>query len=149
VLQNQETAARLEHPVHFPHGLGDLLDAAQRKGADDAIEGGVLEGEPFAAEYPPVNLDARLLDAPACPAVHPDVRIDGRELADVGRVAGQVQAGAEADFQKGAAGVGEQFSAIPGHERSVQPEIAEQRDDHLRIEAHGRLLGTRHGPVLA
>src|SRR5262249_36022547 len=51
-----------------------------------------------------------------------------------------VQAGAEADFQNVAAGVGQQLTAIPGHERSVQPEIAEQRDDHLRIEAHRRLL---------
>src|SRR5262249_49396145 len=110
------------------------------KGADDAIEGAVLEGEPFAAEYPPVNLDPRLLDPPACPAVHPVVRIDGRDLADVRRVARQVQAGAEADLQNVTAGVVQQFPAMPGHERSVQPEIAEQRDDHPRIEAHSRLL---------
>jgi hypothetical protein len=75
-----------------------VLDAAQRKGADDAIEGAVLKGEPFAALHPQGNFDPCLLDAPACPAVHAGVRVNGRELADVGRVVGQVQAGAEADF---------------------------------------------------
>jgi hypothetical protein len=84
MLKEQELAARLEHAVHFPQRLVHLLDAAQRKGADDAIEGAVLEGEPFAAEQPPVNLDPCLLDPPSCPAVHPAVRIDGRDLADVG-----------------------------------------------------------------
>src|SRR5689334_12048824 len=81
----------------------------QRKGADDAIEGAFLEEESFAAQHPLVNLDACLLDAPSCPAVHPDVRINGRDLANVGRVVWQVQAGAEADFQNVAACVGEQF----------------------------------------
>src|SRR5262249_52714299 len=89
---------------------------------------------------PPVHLDPCLLDPPPCPAVHPDVGINGRDFADVGRVARQVQAGAEADLQNVAAGVGEQFPAILGHERSVQPEVAEQRDDHLRVEAHRCLL---------
>jgi hypothetical protein len=87
--------------------------------------------ELFAAKHPLVNLDPRLLDAPAGPAIHPGVRIDGRELADVGRVVGQVQAGAEADLQNVAAGLGEQITSIPGHELPIQPEIAEQRGDHL------------------
>src|SRR5262249_44837523 len=124
---------------HLPHGLSDLRDAAQREGADDAIEGAVLEGEPFAAENLPVNRDPRLLDPPACPAVHPGVWINGRDLANVGRVVRQVQSGAEADFQNVAAGKGEQFPAIPGHERSIQPEVAEKGDDHVCIEAHHRL----------
>jgi hypothetical protein len=78
--------------------LSDILDAAQRKRADDAIKGAVLEGESLAAKHPLVNLDACLLDPISCPSVHPDIRINGRDLANVGRVARQVQAGAKAKF---------------------------------------------------
>src|SRR5206468_3707178 len=52
MLQEQELTARPEYPVHFAQGLAHVLDAAQGKGADDAIEGAVLEGESFAAENP-------------------------------------------------------------------------------------------------
>jgi hypothetical protein len=120
--------------------LSDLLDAAQRKRADDAIEGAVLKGELFTAQHPPINFDSYLLDPPSCPAIHPDVRLNNRDLANVVKVARQIEASAKADFQNIATCVGEQLTAIPGYERSVQPEIAQERDDHLRIEAHYRLL---------
>src|SRR5262249_38226575 len=59
---------------------------------------------------------------------------------NMGRIARQVQSRAKANLQNLAAGVGEQFTTILCHDRSIQPEIAKKGDDHLRIEAHGRLL---------
>src|SRR5262249_46633639 len=41
-----------------------------------------------------------------------------------------------ANFQNVAGGLGEQFTAILGYERSIQTEITEKRDDQLRIETH-------------
>ena len=35
---------------------------------------------------------------------------------------------------------GEQFATIFCHERSIQTEIAEKRNNDLRIEAHSRLM---------
>jgi hypothetical protein len=66
VFEEQEPTARLEDSIHLAEGLAHVLDAAQGKGADHAVEGVVPEGEPFAAQQPLVNLDARLLDPPLC-----------------------------------------------------------------------------------
>ena len=140
MFKKQELSAPFQHAVDFPQGLPDILDAAQRERADDAIEGAVFEGEPLAAEEPLVNLDPCLLDPPSCPSVHAGIRLDARDFAHVGRVARQVQSGAKANFQNVAVGVGKQLPTIPGHERSIQTEIAEQWQDHSRIEAHRRLL---------
>jgi hypothetical protein len=43
VFEEQEPAGRFQRPVHFAQGLPHVLGAAQRKRADGAIEGAVLE----------------------------------------------------------------------------------------------------------
>jgi hypothetical protein len=116
--------------------LNVTLDAAKRECADDAFKRAVLEGESLAAKHSLVNLNACRLDPFSCPSVHPDIWFNGRDFANVGWVAGQVQAGAKAKFQNVAAAVGEQITAILCHDGSIQTEIAETWDDHLRIEAH-------------
>src|SRR5262245_53423454 len=91
VLQKQKASARLEHTVDLGKCLNGVLDAAQRKRADDTIESAVLEGKPFAAYDSLVNLDLRGFHPLLRQSVHPDVRIDRRDLADLGRVVRQVQ----------------------------------------------------------
>ena len=92
--------------------MAHVLDAAQGKGADGAIEAVALEGEPFAAENPLVNLDLRPPDPPLRQPVHPGVRIDRGDPADLGGVVRQVQARAEADLQNVAVDRGEQLLPV-------------------------------------
>jgi hypothetical protein len=87
--------------------LAQVLDAAQGKRADRAIEAVALERESFAAENPLVYLDPRPPDPPLRQPVHPGVRIDGGDPADLGGVVVQVQARPEADLQDVAADRGE------------------------------------------
>lgn len=68
------------------------------------------------AEKSLVNLDARFLDPFLCDPVHADVRIDSRDLGGLLRIMGQVQSGAEADFQNLAKGMGQQELAVLGDE---------------------------------
>src|SRR5262249_3352990 len=140
MLQKQKATARLEYPVNLGKCLDDMLDAAQRKRADNTIESVILEGKPFAAYDSLVNLDPRLSYPLLRQPVHPDVRIDRRDLADLGRVVRQVQARPEADLQHVAADRGEQFSAVLGNKRHVQKKVAEAGEDHLGVEAQGGLL---------
>jgi hypothetical protein len=130
MLQKQESPAWFENPVHFVQRLADVLDAAQGKRADDAIEGAVLEGEPFAAENPLVNLDLRLLDSTLGQFVHSWVRIDQSDLADLGRVMMQVQAGPETDLQNVAVSRGQQSLPMFGKERPVHEEVTKAREDY-------------------
>ena len=65
VFQKQEPAARLQHPVHLPHGLGDLLNAAQGKRADDAIKGAILDSVESSARNASTDMASALNDLEA------------------------------------------------------------------------------------
>src|SRR6267142_5848430 len=140
MLQKQKPATWLENPVDFGQSLAHIADAAQRECADDAIEGLVVERQAFTAQKLLLNFDSRLLDPSLCQPVHSGVRIDGRNLANVPRIVRQVQSRAKADFENMALGSGEQSSAVLGHQRLVQREVAQARKDYTRIEAHNFCL---------
>ena len=127
--------------MYFPQGFRDLVDAAQRKGADYAIKASVLERQPFTANYPPIHFYPPLPDPLFGAPVHTHVGIDHRELTDVGRVMRHVQAGSKANFQNPAAGADQQVAPVFGHELPIQTEIAKQRKDGLGIEAHRHFFG--------
>src|SRR5262245_8505570 len=99
MFEKQKLAAWSEHAMDFREGPADLFDAAQRERADHAIEGAFVKGHPFAAQNMSLNLDAALLDSAPGEAVHAEVRLDDADPADMLRVTGQVQAGAEADLE--------------------------------------------------
>src|SRR5262249_35403955 len=145
VFEEQKRAAQLQHPVHLGQGLIHLLDAAQGKRADDAIEAVVLERQPFTAEPLRVNLDSRLLDPFLRLLVHASVRLNSRQAGDVGGVVREVQAGPEANLQYVAVGGGKQLAPVPADQRAPQDEIAEAREDDLREEAHNVLPVTSPG----
>ena len=130
MLQKQESTAWLENPVHFVQCLADVLDAAQGKCADDAIECASREGKPFAAEKPLVNFDLRLVDSPLGQSVHSWVRIDGDDLADLGGVIVQVQAGSEAYLQNVAVNRGQQLLPMLRQERPIHEQVAKAREDY-------------------
>lgn len=48
VFEEQKLTAGPQHPANFCDSLADILDTAQSEGADDAIEGAVLERKPLA-----------------------------------------------------------------------------------------------------
>ncbi len=109
MLQEDEPAARPQHPEDLAQRPSGVGDAAHRPGAHHAIERLVGERQLLATERTLIHGHAALGDAPACEPVHAGVGIDGRDPADVLRVVGQVQARAEADLQHLAAHVGEQL----------------------------------------
>jgi hypothetical protein len=137
VFKEKEFTARLQRAIHFPQALSDIFDAAQGKGADHAIEGGIPERKMFAAEDPVVNLEPDLLDPPLRQAVHSTTRIDGRKFVDVCGVVRQVQPGPEADLKNVSRGVGEQFVSMLRHECRVQQEVTKAGEDNMRVKAHG------------
>src|SRR5439155_7326215 len=137
VLQEQKPTRRLEHSMNLIEGLVHLVDAAQRERAHDAVEMAIRKGKQLAAEDVVVHLDTRPANAALSEPVHPRIRIDGGDLADVSRIASKVQPGAEADFQDVAVDAGQQLSAQVGDEQLVEDEVAEARKDDPRIAAHG------------
>jgi hypothetical protein len=52
---------------------------------------------------------------------------------DAGWIVGQIEAGADADFQHVARHVGELLAAVSGHERPIQEEVAQARKDDLGV----------------
>ena len=58
-----EDAAGLEHARQFAGEDGVVVDVLQRLGADDAVEGAVLEGEALAGGLHPVDAGADLVAA--------------------------------------------------------------------------------------
>jgi hypothetical protein len=78
MFQEQEPAAGFEHAVQFAHRVDRLVNAAQGKRADDAIELAIVKGEPLAIENALVDRDARLPYPPLGQAVHADVRTNRR-----------------------------------------------------------------------
>src|SRR5579871_6181944 len=98
VFEEEKLTARLQYAMDLRHGLLYVLDAAQGKGADDAIKAAVLEGKPLTAEDPLAHLDPRLLHPSLGQSVHAPVRIDGREFTDLLGVKGEVQPGPKANF---------------------------------------------------
>jgi hypothetical protein len=139
MLKEQEPAAGLEDAAHFAQGLVNLIDAAQRERADDAIESACLKGQLFAADNPLVHFDSRLPDAPLRQPVHAGVRLDDGDPGNALGIKRQVQPGSEADLQNLAVGAREEIAPVPGYDRVVQEEIAKARENYARIETHGRL----------
>src|SRR5262245_48803914 len=99
MFKEQKTSARFQPAMHFSEGSIHVVDAAQRKRADDTIERAISERQPLAADQMLANLDARPPDAPLGQAIHPNIWIGGPDLAHVIGIVSQIQTGAETDFE--------------------------------------------------
>src|SRR5207244_2128520 len=107
----------------------NLLDAAQRKGADHAIKGPVLERQPFTANDPPIHLHPPLPDSLFGPALHAHVWFDHGEAANPGGIMRYVQAGSKTNFQNPAAGGG----SFPGLKENSRLQTSGDRGSCLGL----------------
>ncbi len=90
MLQKQEPPGRLEDAINLAQCLVDIVNAAQRKGADYAIEVTILERNIFATKQVRVDLDRPLFNSLLGEPVHPAIWINDGESANMVGVVGQV-----------------------------------------------------------
>ncbi len=129
MLEEKKNAARLEHAMDFRKSVLNALYAAQRERADDAIEHSVRKRKALAALHVMIDVDSPTAHATPCERVHAGVGIDRGYPAHLGRVARQVEAGSQADFQNISLDVRQQFAAQLGDERLTQDEVAKPRKE--------------------
>jgi len=98
MLQEQKSSAGFEHPPDLSDRLPGIPNAAQRPGAQHAIEPPVLEGQFLGGLDVKIYVDAATLNPTAGDACHPQPWIHCRETTDVFRVMLQVQPRPEADL---------------------------------------------------
>jgi hypothetical protein len=127
MLEEEKSSTRLEHPVHLAQRFANIIDAAQSERADHAIEHLIIERELFAAEEALLYFDAALADALPGSALHPAIWVDGRNLMDVLRIGGKVQARSEPNLQNMALDCCQQLPAMLRHKWSVESEVAQSR----------------------
>ena len=101
VFEEEERAARLEHPVHLRDDLCGVVDAAQHERSDDRIGRGVGDVEVLAPQRPDLEVDPVLRGVLAQLGVHGRVRLDA-DHPHVGAVVPHVDPGTRADLDHGA-----------------------------------------------
>src|SRR4051794_15972829 len=112
MLQKQKASARLQNAKDLRQRLIHLVDAAQRKSADDAIKHRVREWQALTIQDAPIDFDVRPRRSPFRARRHTGVTIDRNDFANVRRITRQIQARAGADFKDIAIDGREQFATI-------------------------------------
>ena len=98
VVEEEEFSARAEHPEHFGDGCAVVGYAAEAEGADDGVEGRVIERERLRVAFTKVDPDAGVGRAGAGDVEHGGAQIDAGEAGGLG-VERQVAAGADGHFK--------------------------------------------------
>jgi hypothetical protein len=99
VFQTQELSSGLEHPADLGDRPSSILDAAERPGADHAIEAPGVERQFLGGLDVKLHVDAVLLNPAASNMRHSLPGINRREVTDVFRVILEVEPRPEPNLQ--------------------------------------------------
>ncbi|MCY1240219.1 hypothetical protein D9M72_530550 [compost metagenome] len=144
VFAEQQLAAGLEHPAHFPERGDGVRDAAQGEGADDAVEAGLRRLDLAQLQGDHLHWNVDTFRAPAAEALHLRRRIDADDCRHFLRVVEpQVKPGAHADLQHPPFRPRHQLRALLHHVAHAAGEVDQVRQYMPVIKAHSAESSSR------
>ena len=141
VLEKNEATAWFENTPHLLKRLGRMRDGTERPSDYDGVHGAIGKREGFVSRLRE-ELNRKLFgtESLAGHALKFDRGVYPVDVLDLGRVKGQVQAGANADLEDLAACLEDPVPAQGGHFLVLHRQVDQPRQNVLSIKAHALYL---------
>ncbi len=136
VLEEVELAARAQDPAQLVQRGVDVGDGAEGERAECGVDRCVGQRDRLAVEPDELDLDRRRGDPVRSTRPADGRRLDREHPLDLRRIDGDVQPGAEADLDDGAAQAGRDLGAMAADLTVVERDIGQPRDDVIVPESH-------------